>query len=180
MSKRNTLNGVTNGSTSPAPPTTSKPTGEERRSEFRLLSRIMHTAPEDECEFLVRFLESCADRIRPDRVLHTTPELALAEASAHFNLMISTEDLEEEAEFYRGLRYVLARRGWLQSLISTIFYSLFKGDDVTHDQVACFLDQEMDEVDSAVSNARDVLRKYPATIAADIRKAVAKHPELLA
>jgi hypothetical protein len=139
----------------------------------------MHTAPDDECEFLMKFLESCADRTRPDRVMHTIPELALAEASAHFNLMISTEDVEDEAEFYRGLRYVLVRGGWLKDFIGIIFYSALKGDEMTLDRVAAFLDQEMDEIDSAVSTARDVLRRYPATIAADIRKAVAAHPELL-
>jgi hypothetical protein len=180
MSKHNTPNGNTNGSTNATQPERPSiaPTGEERRSEFRLLSRIMHTAPDDECEFLVRFLESCADRTRPDRVMHTIPELALAEASAHFNLTISVEDLEDEAKFYRGLRYVLVRGGWLKSFIRIILSSALDGYDVTPDMVAAFLDQEMAEIDSAVSTAREVLRNSPARIAADIRKAVAAHPEL--
>jgi hypothetical protein len=112
--------------------------------------------------------------------MHTIPELALAEASAHFNLAISVEELEDEAEFYRGLRHVLVHGGWLKSFIRIILSSALKGDEMTLDRVAAFLDQEMDEIDSAVSTAQEVLRKYPATIAADIRKAVAKHPELVA
>jgi hypothetical protein len=180
MSKHNTPNGNTNGSTNATQPERPSiaPTGEERQSEFRLLSRIMHTAPDDECEFLMRFLESCADRTRPDRVMHTIPELALAEASAHFNLMISTEDVEEEAEFYRGLRYVLVRGGWLKSFIRIILSSALDGYDMTPDRVACYLDQEMNELDSAVSTAQDVLRNHPTMVAAEIRKAVAAHPEL--
>jgi hypothetical protein len=172
MSKRSiTPNGTENETAQPVIPA---PPKEPRPSAFSLLSRAIHRASSEEHDFLMSFLESCANK-------HLTiPEIALAQASAHFDLTISVENVEEEAGFYRGLRYVLVRGGWLQQFIDMIFSFLLDGKEITMDTVAYLLDQEMSEMAAAIGTAQHILRTYPTMLAADIRNAVTEHPELLA
>jgi hypothetical protein len=145
-----------------------------RPSEFALLSRVMANASEDEREFMLDFLERCAAGG------YTIPEAALGESTAHFRFRIEPDEIEDHAKYYQGLTLVLLKRGWLQTFLGLILHLVLDGRRLTPEDVMDTLDNDMQQFDTNVDIAREILKEYPEIVAPEIKLALDAHPDLCA
>lgn len=139
----------------------------QSRSEYILLNRAWDKCNDTEQDFLIAFLEDCAKgQLSP-------PELALHHASKFYRLGISVDSIDDDmARVIRSLRMIELKAPWLFRFYSSVEHLMEQGPATT-DMVADLLGMAIDDVETEVEIAKQVLWRHPEALADDIRKAAA-------
>jgi phosphoserine phosphatase len=79
-----------------------------------------------------------------------------------------------------GLRLVMLRNDWCVRFLRRLLDSYDYSNPLTPDDVADNLDAFLLNFHHEIRDARNLIKDHPEAVAAEIRKAIQKHPKLVA
>jgi hypothetical protein len=90
------------------------------------------------------------------------------------------EEIAAEDKMFCGLRLVMLRNDWCVRFLRRLLDSYDYSNPLTPDDVADNLDAFLLNFHHEIRDARNLIKDHPEAVAAEIRKAIQKHPKLVA
>jgi hypothetical protein len=139
-------------------------------------SRLISHASNEEQVFLKKLLQICNDGV------YNLMEAAfvLGNREFGFSFLNEPDTNRDYAEDLRQLYRFLDDRDWLATFLSGVCYhARQKATSLKPDEVLFFLEERMNNFQTEVEAARQLLHDYPDVLRAEVRDAVEMHPDLI-